>query len=167
MAENPFTARASARVCLDCLALGEQRGEQNRSTIGARQARRAGRTWRRMRRVLATVAVGGGVTVSALGLGAVRAAASPAVSRAAASPAALPAEEGDLGLAYWLVGADGGVFSFGNAAPYGSLGASRLNASIVGGAAAPNGRGYWLVAGDGGLFSFGSAGFYGSTGNIR
>src|SRR5580704_4413304 len=63
---------------------------------------------------------------------------------------------------YWLVGADGGIFTFGNAAYYGSTGNLLLNQPIVGLAAAPDGHGYWLVAADGGIFTFGSAAFYGS-----
>ena len=51
---------------------------------------------------------------------------------------------------YWLVASDGGVFSFGDATFYGSTGALRLNAPIVGMAATPDGGGYWLVASDGG-----------------
>jgi hypothetical protein len=35
------------------------------------------------------------------------------------------------GHGYWLVASDGGVFSFGNAAFYGSEGSSRLTAPIV------------------------------------
>jgi ribosomal protein L24E len=68
---------------------------------------------------------------------------------------------------YWLVGADGGIFTFGNAAYYGSTGNLLLNQPIVGLAATPDGRGYWLVAADGGIFTFGTAAFYGSTGAIR
>ncbi len=64
---------------------------------------------------------------------------------------------------YWLVAADGGVFSF-NAPFYGSMGGTKLNQPVVGMASTPGGGGYWLVAADGGIFSFGSAGFYGSTG---
>jgi len=71
------------------------------------------------------------------------------------------------GRGYWLVAADGGIFSFGDAAFYGSTGNIRLNQPIVGMAAAPGGKGYWLVAADGGIFSFGDAAFYGSTGSIR
>jgi hypothetical protein len=71
------------------------------------------------------------------------------------------------GPAYWLASSDGGVFSFGNAPFYGSLGAQKLNAPIVGIAATPDGKGYWLVAADGGVFCFGDAGFYGSMGNKR
>ncbi len=65
---------------------------------------------------------------------------------------------------YWEVASDGGVFSFGSAQSYGSVGAKPLNAPIVGMAAAPGGNGYWEVASDGGVFSFGSAQFYGSVG---
>jgi N-acetylmuramoyl-L-alanine amidase len=68
---------------------------------------------------------------------------------------------------YWLVGADGGVFCFGDAGFWGSTGSLRLNAPVVGMAATPDGHGYWLVAADGGVFSFGDAGFWGSTGSLR
>jgi hypothetical protein len=67
---------------------------------------------------------------------------------------------------YWLLGGDGGIFSFGTARFYGSTGAMKLNQPVVGMAPTPSGRGYWLVARDGGIFSFGTAGFYGSTGAI-
>ena len=65
---------------------------------------------------------------------------------------------------YWLLGADGGIFSYGDAQFYGSTGAMHLNPPVVGMDAAPSGNGYWLVASDGGIFSFGDAKFYGSTG---
>ena len=65
---------------------------------------------------------------------------------------------------YWMVAADGGIFSFGDANFYGSTGAMTLNKPIVGMAPAPYGEGYWLVASDGGIFSFGDAKFYGSMG---
>ncbi len=68
---------------------------------------------------------------------------------------------------YWLVASDGGIFSYGAAGFYGSTGALRLNAPIVGMAAASDGRGYWLVASDGGIFAYGDAGFYGSTGALH
>jgi len=67
----------------------------------------------------------------------------------------------------WVVGPDGGIFSFGDARFYGSMGAVRLNQPMVGMAAAPDGLGYWTVASDGGIFTFGSATFLGSTGAIR
>ncbi|MHB8288619.1 MAG: hypothetical protein ACYDEY_05185, partial [Acidimicrobiales bacterium] len=68
------------------------------------------------------------------------------------------------GHGYWLVASDGGIFSFGTARFYGSMGAKHLNAPIVGIASTPGGHGYWLVASDGGIFSFGTARFYGSMG---
>jgi hypothetical protein len=67
----------------------------------------------------------------------------------------------------WIAAADGGVFAYGDARFFGSMGGVRLNQPIVGMAATPTGLGYWLVARDGGVFSFGDARFYGSTGNIR
>lgn len=54
---------------------------------------------------------------------------------------------------YWLVAADGGIFSF-DAPFYGSTGGLVLNQPIVGMAAAPDGSGYRLGARDGGVFSF-------------
>jgi hypothetical protein len=65
---------------------------------------------------------------------------------------------------YWLVGTDGGIFSYGQAKFLGSTGAMKLNQPIVGMASTPDGRGYWMVASDGGIFSYGTAGFYGSMG---
>jgi len=68
---------------------------------------------------------------------------------------------------YWLVAADGGVFSYGSAAFHGSTGAIKLNRPIVGTAPSPTGSGYWFVASDGGIFNYGDAGFYGSAGAIK
>jgi hypothetical protein len=65
------------------------------------------------------------------------------------------------GQGYHLVFADGGVFSYGDAAFYGSMGGEPLNAPIVSAAATPSGEGYWLLAADGGVFCFGDAGFFG------
>ncbi len=65
---------------------------------------------------------------------------------------------------YWLVAKDGGVFSFGDAIFYGSMGGKSLAQPIVGMTSTPGGKGYWLVAKDGGVFSFGDAIFYGSMG---
>jgi hypothetical protein len=65
---------------------------------------------------------------------------------------------------YWLLGADGGVFSFGDARFYGSTGAMHLNAPVITMTATADGGGYYLVARDGGVFTFGDAVFHGSTG---
>ncbi|MGA2303952.1 MAG: G1 family glutamic endopeptidase [Acidimicrobiales bacterium] len=66
------------------------------------------------------------------------------------------------GHGYWLVGSDGGIFTFGAAQFYGSTGALTLQRPVVGITPTANDGGYWLVASDGGIFSFGNAGYYGS-----
>ena len=85
-----------------------------------------------------------------------------AVTRHAVAVARTPTARGG-----WIASADGGVYAYGDAGFYGSMGGVRLNQPIVGMAATPTGRGYWLVARDGGIFSFGDAQFYGSTGSIK
>ena len=71
-----------------------------------------------------------------------------------------------LGVGYRLYAADGGVFNFGDASYFGSMGGKPLNKPIVGAAPTTIGLGYWLVATDGGIFSFGNASFYGSAGHL-
>jgi ribosomal protein L24E len=68
---------------------------------------------------------------------------------------------------YWLVGRDGGIFSYGDAPFAGSTGNVKLNQPIVGMASNPVGTGYWFVAADGGIFAFGDAKFFGSTGDVK
>ena len=63
---------------------------------------------------------------------------------------------------YWLVGADGGIFTFGTAKFHGSTGNLVLNRPVVGITASPDHGGYRLVASDGGLFAFGDSRYYGS-----
>ena len=65
---------------------------------------------------------------------------------------------------YWLVGIDGGVFAYGDAAFYGSMGAQHVIAPVDGIARTSDGHGYWLVSYDGGVFAFGDAQFSGSMG---
>lgn len=69
-----------------------------------------------------------------------------------------------MGFACWLVASDGGIFSFGDASFYGSIGGKHLNKPVVGMVATSDSKGYWLAAGDGGIFAFGDAGFVGSMG---
>ena len=69
---------------------------------------------------------------------------------------------GPPGTGYWEVASDGGLFAFGNAGFYGSMGGKPLNQPVVGMAATPDGGGYWVAASDGRVFAFGDAGFYGS-----
>ncbi|MEO1062085.1 MAG: HNH endonuclease family protein [Actinomycetota bacterium] len=73
--------------------------------------------------------------------------------------AATPTPSGD---GYYLVGADGGVFTFGDAGFHGSTGGLTLNEPVVAVAADPDGSGYWLFAADGGVFAF-DAPFRGSV----
>jgi hypothetical protein len=68
---------------------------------------------------------------------------------------------------YWMVASDGGLFSYGGAKFYGSMGGKQLVAPIVGMAPTADGQGYWEVAADGGLFSFGDARYYGSMGGKK
>jgi uncharacterized delta-60 repeat protein len=76
---------------------------------------------------------------------------------------ALPGSSGR----YWMAASDGGVFTFGTAAFFGSTGDIKLNSPMVGMAVAPDGNGYWMVAADGGVFAFGSSEFYGSMGGTK
>jgi hypothetical protein len=66
------------------------------------------------------------------------------------------------GTGYWLVAADGGVFSF-EAGFRGSMGGVRLNAPVTGMVAF--GDGYLMVATDGGIFNFSDRPFAGSLGD--
>jgi hypothetical protein len=63
---------------------------------------------------------------------------------------------------YWLVGSDGGIFSFGQAQFYGSTGGLLLQRPVVGIVPTADHGGYWLDASDGGVFSYGDTQFYGS-----
>jgi hypothetical protein len=125
-------------------------------------------TWRRRGvaiagAVLATLGLTGGAFALAGGAGAgLPTGAGMQLNAPIVGAAATPDGSG-----YWLVGADGGIFSFGQASFYGSTGATHLNAPIVGIASTPDGAGYWEVASDGGVFAFGDAHFYGSTGAIH
>jgi hypothetical protein len=83
---------------------------------------------------------------------------------AMAGPVTAPGAIDPAAGGYWLVGRDGGVFSF-NSLFSGSTGAMKLNQPIVAMAADPDHKGYWFVAADGGVFGF-DAKFLGSTGNL-
>ena len=71
------------------------------------------------------------------------------------------------GKGYFLVAADGGVFTFGDAKYLGSTARHALRSPIVGIASTRSGKGYWLVGADGGIFTFGDAKFRGSMGGRR
>ena len=64
---------------------------------------------------------------------------------------------------YWMVGNDGGVFSFGGAPFEGSVPALGIHVkNIVAMVPTADGKGYWMIGSDGGVFAFGDAGFVGS-----
>jgi hypothetical protein len=65
--------------------------------------------------------------------------------------AATPSGDG-----YWLVAADGGVFTFGDAEFFGSAGATGVR-DVVGMARTPSGNGYWLATRSGRVFAYGEA----------
>jgi|SRR5262252_779811 len=71
------------------------------------------------------------------------------------------------GRGYYIVAADGGVFCFGDAKFFGSMGGKKLNAPVVDMAVKPKGDGYFLAAADGGIFMFGNCVFYGSMGGKK
>ena len=111
---------------------------------------RNGTRWRLLRLVLALAVALGVPTVLA---------ATPA---SASIPGCLAGEIVGIastasGNGYWLVGSDGGVFSFGDAKFFGSMAGHSLNKPIVAIVATADGNGYWLIGADGGVFAFGDA----------
>jgi len=61
-----------------------------------------------------------------------------------------------------LVGKNGAVYHFGDAANHGSLAGGKGSRDIVGIAATIDGGGYWLVSASGSVSHFGDAAFAGS-----
>ena len=62
---------------------------------------------------------------------------------------------------YWEVAADGGVFAYGGAPFYGSLGGQHLSAPITSADTTPTGKGYYLMGADGAVYAFGDATYHG------
>lgn len=58
---------------------------------------------------------------------------------------------------YLEIGEDGGIFAWGGAPFFGSLGEVKLNQPIVDAAWTPDHGGYYLIGRDGGIFAFGNA----------
>lgn len=84
----------------------------------------------------------------------------PTSTTAPAAPSTTALATGPHG--YWLAGADGGIFSFGNAHFYGSAAGLPLAQPVTGMAATPDDNGYWLASANGEVFAFGDAVFHGS-----
>jgi hypothetical protein len=67
------------------------------------------------------------------------------------------------GKGYVMIGANGGVYAFGDAPYAGSLPGLGISVSnVVGLALSPSGKGYWMVSNDGAIYSFGDAPYLGS-----
>ncbi len=66
---------------------------------------------------------------------------------------------------YWLAGADGAVYPFGDAVYYGSLRSEGVvpSAPVVAIAATPDGKGYWLAGADGAVYPFGDGRYAGDA----
>lgn len=78
----------------------------------------------------------------------------PAIVDAASIPANIAGMARTAsGNGYWLVGSNGGVYSFGDAQFYGSA-VGHTASSIVAMAARPQGDGYWILAQDGQVWKF-------------
>jgi hypothetical protein len=71
------------------------------------------------------------------------------------------------GHGYYIVSADGGVFCYGDAKFFGSMGGQKLNAPVVDMAVHPKNSGYILASADGGVFCFGNVQFKGSMGGKK
>ena len=67
------------------------------------------------------------------------------------------------GAGYWLVASDGGVFAFGNAGFFGSVGIAGTR--VVSMSSTSDGKGYWLLDAAGNVHPFGDAAFLGATGS--
>lgn len=71
-----------------------------------------------------------------------------------------------LGRGFWLVTAEGAVYSYEGAQYFGGANGVALHSPIVDLVGTPTGEGYWLVAADGGVFTFGDALFAGSAAGL-
>ena len=60
-------------------------------------------------------------------------------------------------MGYWLIASDGGVFAFGDAGFFGSLGGAPPSTGLVGVAPTPDGGGYWVLGANGTVYNFGDA----------
>ncbi|HET9442304.1 MAG TPA: CAP domain-containing protein [Acidimicrobiales bacterium] len=89
--------------------------------------------------------------------------ASLASSPGACAPNVNPPNTGGGATGYYVLGSDGAIFSYGNAAYKGSVPALGLRITAVLMTLTPSQEGYWIAGNDGGIFSFGDAVFHGSV----
>jgi len=87
-----------------------------------------------------------------------------AVSCSDTNPPSTPAPAAASG--YFVLGGDGGVFTFGSAVFRGSVPGLGVRARTVLMALTPDAGGYWVLGTDGGVFTFGDALFLGSVPGI-
>jgi CHAP domain len=64
---------------------------------------------------------------------------------------------------YWMVASDGGIFAYGDAHFYGSLGGVPIANWVASMAVTPSGNGYWMANADGAVYHFGDAVAYGNN----
>src|SRR5690349_15582383 len=109
-------------------------GIRNSMNSGARPAVKRSRKARASLRLGGLACAAGAMTAAAaMSSGPVFAASSPGSNAPITGIAATPDGKG-----YWEVASDGGIFAFGDAAFYGSMGGKPLNAGVVGLAATPD-----------------------------
>jgi hypothetical protein len=65
------------------------------------------------------------------------------------------------GKGYWMFAADGGVFTFGDAKFYGSIGGFQAGSPMVAFTPTKTGKGYWLATANGRVWGFGDARHFG------
>jgi len=61
------------------------------------------------------------------------------------------------GAGYWLVSADGGVYSFGDAGFFGAGATAHVAGPVIGLTSSPSGEGYWMQTAQGAVSAFGDA----------
>jgi hypothetical protein len=88
-------------------------------------------------------------------------------ARASRKPRVVSVVTTPSGYGYWECSDDGGVYTYGDAQFFGSLGGLPLVKPVVSLVRTPTGLGYWMVAADGGVFAFGDAPFVGSLAGLQ
>ena len=106
---------------------------------------------------------GGGTSLTATSPPGAIGAVDVTVTTPGGTSATSPADRFTYQKGYWMVGNDGGVFSFGGAPFEGSVPALGIHVkNIVAMVPTADSKGYWMIGSDGGVFAFGDAGFVGS-----